>query len=270
MSVRAAILTVFLCLAGSRLFSAPLFFADDQLEPIHGTCAIAPSTMPDRVRYEFSHGNCDDADNDRHCHDNNSEVPVTTFTGLALADFEHEGAHIDARIVAEAGTISCSGQIHEATLTGDFTFTPNPSFIDEMARLGFTGFDSGKLEAYTLFHIDTAWVRALQAAGVTGMDSGNLIAMHIFKITPDFVRSMSDLGYAHLPADKLIAFGVHHVNPDEVKQYRAMGYQPTADELIQMRIFKVTPDFIHRMQDRGFNNLTISKLVQIRIFKLAE
>ena len=37
-----------------------------------------------------------------------------------------------------------------------------------------------------------------------------------------------------------------------------------------MRIFKVTPDFIHRMQDRGFNNLTIAKLVQIRIFNLAD
>jgi len=266
MSVRAAILTVVLCLAGSRLFSAPVFFADEPLEPIHGTCSIAPSTELDHVRYEFRHGDCDNGD----CHENESDAPLTTFTGLALADFEHEGAHIDARIVAEAGTISCSGQIHGAVLTGDFTFTPNPSFVDAMARLGFTGLTSNKLEAYTLFHIDTQWVQQLQAAGVTDMNTGNLIALRIFKITPDFVRSMSDLGYTNLPASKLIAFGVHHVNPDEVKQYRAMGYQPTADQLVQMRIFKVTPDFIHRMQDRGFNNLTISKLVQIRIFNLAE
>ena len=48
MSVRAAILTALLCLAGSRLFSA-----EDALQAIHGTCTIAPSTMPDHVRYEF-------------------------------------------------------------------------------------------------------------------------------------------------------------------------------------------------------------------------
>jgi hypothetical protein len=113
-------------------------------------------------------------------------------------------------------------------------------------------------------------VQQLQTAGVTDMDSGKLIALRIFKITPDYVHSMDALGYSHHEAGKLIAFGVHHVNPDEVKQYRAMGYDPTADQLIQMRIFKVTPEFIHRMQDRGFNNLTISKLVQIRIFKLAD
>ena len=263
MSVRAAILTAILCLAGSRLFSA-----EDQLQAIHGTCSIAPSTMPDHVRYEFRHGTCDDGEGD--CHENNSDAPLTTFTGLALADFEHEGAHIEAKIVAEAGTISCSGAIHGATLSGDFIFTPNAAFVESMARLGFTGLDSRKLEAYTLFHIDTEWVRQLQAAGVTDMDSGKLIALRIFKITPDFVHSMDALGYSHMEAGKLIAFGVHHVNPDEVKQYRAMGYNPTADQLIQMRIFKVTPEFIHRMQDRGFNNLTISKLVQIRIFKLAD
>jgi hypothetical protein len=264
MSVRAAILTALLCLAGSRLFSA-----EDALQPIHGSCSIAPSTQPDHVRYEFT-SECDDSIGKCNDHDSESDAPLSTFTGIALADFEHEGAHLDAQIVAEAGTISCAGEVHAAVLTGLFTFTPNAAFVQQMSRLGFTDLSSGKLETYTFFHIDTQWVRQLQAAGVSDMTSGNLIALHIFKITPEYVRSMSDLGYSQLPASKLIAFGVHHVDPDEVKQYRALGYQPTADQLIQMRIFKVTPDFIHRMQDRGFNNLPISKLVQIRIFKLAE
>ena len=270
MTVRAAILTALLCLAGNRLFSAPLFFGDDQLETLHGSCSIAPSTEPDHVRYEFRRGDCERSDGERDCHNDESDTPVSTFTGLVLADFEREGAQIDARIVAEAGTISCSGQIHGATLSGEFTFTPNAAFVESMARLGFAGLTSDKLEAYTLFHVDTAWVRQLQAAGVTDMDSGNLIALRIFKITPDYIQSMDKLGYSHLGAEKFIAFGVHHVNPDEVKQYRAMGYNPTADQLIQMRIFKVTPEFIHRMQDRGFHDLTIAKLVQIRIFKLAD
>ena len=78
------------------------------------------------------------------------------------------------------------------------------------------------------------------------------------------------MGYELPDADKLIALKVQGVNADEVKQIRALGYQPSLDELIQIRIFKITPDFIHRMQDRGFKNLTIAKLVQIRIFKLAE
>ena len=56
----------------------------------------------------------------------------------------------------------------------------------------------------------------------------------------------------------------------QVKQIRALGYEPTLDQLVEMRIFKVTPEFIERMRARGLNDLTISKLVQIRIFKLDE
>lgn len=263
MSVRAVILTAFLCLAASRLFSS-----EEQLKPIQGHCTVAPSTMPGHVRYEFQQGTCDDGRGD--CHENDSDAPLSTFTGLALADFEHEGTHLEARIVAEAGTISCSGEVHGAALTGDFIFTPNPAFVTQMESLGFTGFDSNNLEAYTLFHIDTDWVRQLKAAGVTEMNSGNLIALHIFKISPEFVRAMDALGYSHLPAGKLIALGVQGVNPDEVKQYTSLGYKPSADELIQMRIFKVTPDFIRRMESRGFADLTIARLVQIRIFDLAD
>jgi hypothetical protein len=270
MSVRSAVLIAVLCLAGSRLFSAPLFSADDQLAILHGTCTIAPSTNPDHVRYEFDRDECQNDTGNCHDHDSDSDVPLSTFTGLALADFEHEGARVEAKIVAEAGTLSCSGNIHGAVLTGDFTFTPNAAFVQSMERLGFSDFSSEKLETYTLFHIDTSWVQQLQAAGVADMNSGNIIALHIFKITPEYVRSMDALGYSHLEAGKLIAFGVHHVNPDEVKEYRTLGYNPTADQLIQMRIFKVTPDFIHRMEARGFQNLTIGKLVQIRIFNLAD
>jgi hypothetical protein len=102
------------------------------------------------------------------------------------------------------------------------------------------------------------------------MDSGNLIALRIFHADADYVHSLNALGYPAPDAGKLITLRVHRVDAEEVKQIRALGYQPTLDELIQMRIFKITPDFIRRMQTRGFNDLTISKLVQIRIFNLAE
>lgn len=222
-----------------------------------------------QVRFELEDGTC--TDDHRDCHNHNSDsMLLSDFSGFTLADLQREGAHLDAVISAEAGKLTCSGTVHNLTLTGDSTFVPNPAFVDQMRRMGFSDFDSGKLEAYTLFHIETSWIRSLQAEGVSGMDSGNILALHIFKVDAAYVREMAALGYPHLDAGKLIAFKVQGVNPDEVRQYRTLGYQPTADELIQMRIFKVTPDFIQRMSTRGLGKLTISKLVQIRIFKLAD
>jgi hypothetical protein len=110
----------------------------------------------------------------------------------------------------------------------------------------------------------------LQRAGVSGIDADNLIALKIFRVEPGYVQALASLGYPNLPADKLVALSIHGVDTADIKELRSMGYRPDVDELIQMRIFKVTPAFIRHMQAKGFNDLTISKLVQIRIFKLDE
>jgi hypothetical protein len=247
--------------------AAPIY-ADDPLQTLHGSCSISASQEADRVEFRLRQGACEDGR--RNCNTNDSAIPLSNFSGFTLADLKRDGAHVDATLAAEAGKITCSGTVQNLVLNGDFTFVPDPAFVAHMRQMGFSGFNSEKLEAYTLFHVETAWIQSLKTAGVSGVNSDNIVALRIFRVDAAYVRSMDSLGYSNLPADKLIAFKVHDVNPEEVRQYRAMGYQPNADELIQMRIFKVTPDFIQRMQARNFNNLTISKLVQIRIFKLAE
>jgi hypothetical protein len=248
--------------------SAGLFLqADEHLRTLNGSCSVAATANEAEVDLRLESGECGGGE---HCASTQTQQPLSAFLGFTLADLQREGAHVDAVIRAEAGTITCSGAVHDGRLSGAFKFVPDPAFAGRMLQMGYRDLDEEKLQAYTLFRIGIAWIRSLQAAGVSGMDSGNLIALRIFHADADFVHSLNALGYPTPDAGKLIALRVQHVDPEEVKQVRALGYQPTLDELIQMRIFKVTPDFIHRMQARGLNNLTISKLVQIRIFNLAE
>lgn len=241
--------------------------ADEILQSLKGRCSIRASTQGNNLELRLERGDCIDG---RDCHDTRTQETPEAFTGFSLADLSHEGAHAEAILRAEAGTLTCSGTIHNSELSGDFTFEPNKAFVERMRGLGITGLDSEKLEVYTLFHIEAGWVQSLQTAGVTGIDASNLIAMKIFRVDADYVKSLNALGYATPSAQKLIALRVQKVDPEEVKKIRALGYQPTLDELVQMRIFKVTPEFIEKMRARGFDNLTISKLVQIRIFKLDE
>jgi hypothetical protein len=242
--------------------------ADEILDSLKGTCRISASTDLNRFDLRLDRDKCE---NGRDCHEMQTQEPADAFTGITLSDLQRDGAHIDAVIRAEAGTFTCSGSVHDSQLTGEFVFAPNKAFVDEMAKLGITGFDFRKLEAYTLFRIEASWVKSLQTAGVTGINSSNLIAMRIFKVEPEYIHSLAALGYTTPPpAEKLIALKVHGVDPGYIKQVRAMGYNPTLDELIQMRVFKITPEFIQQMKAKGFNDLTISKLVQIKIFKLDE
>jgi hypothetical protein len=248
-------------------FTCLFLQAEEQLRTLTGSCSITATSNETEADLRLEHSGCEGNGN---CSSTQTREPLSAFSGFALADLQREGAHVDARIRAEAGTITCSGAVHDGRMSGAFTFIPNPAFVDRMLQMGFHDLEADKLQAYTLFDIGIAWVHSLQVAGVSGLDSGNLIGLRIFHVDTDYIRSMNAVGYPTPDAEKLVALRVQHVDPEEVKQVRAMGYQPTLDELIQMRIFKVTPDFIHRMQARGFNDLTISKLVQIRIFKLAD
>ena len=241
--------------------------ADQMLDDLTGTCRIRAESRSGGLELRLERGNCKDGGN---CDNSETDEPLEAFTGITLADFGRDGAHLDAVLRAEAGTLRCSGSVHAAELVGAFTFEPDKGFVGRMREVGITGINPEKLEAYALFRVTRDWVVSLQKAGVTGITADNLIALRIFKVDADYVHSLQALGYAAPPADKLIALRVQGVNPAEVKQIQALGYHPTLDELVQMRIFRVTPDFIERMRAKGFENLTIAKLVQIRIFKLAE
>jgi len=251
--------------AGLGIASISLFAAD--LAPLHADCTIGPSENAGHFRLEIDKGDCF---GQHHCHNNFSDDSLSRFTGITLADLDREGAKLTATLMAEAGTFTCSGAVRDHELEGASTFTPNSAFVEKMDRMGYTGLDSEKLMAYAFIGVDTPWVESMKQTGVRGITTENLLAMRIFKIDPGYVHSFTGMGYEMPDADKLIGLKVQGVNAEEVRQVRELGYQPTLDELIQIRIFHITPEFIRRMQDRGLKNLTISKLVQIKIFKLDE
>lgn len=237
------------------------------LEPIRQSCSLSVGDKAGTLRLETDNGDCHEH---KHCGSNMSDVPSNRFTGIAVSDFANQGARLTAALAAEAGTFICTGTIKDGELSGNAVFTPDEAFVARMEKMGFSGYDSEKLLAYALLDVESGWAQSLKEMNIHDMNADNLIALHIFHVDPAYVRSLTALGYALPTADQLISLRVQGVNAAEVGQIRALGYQPTLDQLIQIRIFKITPDFIQRMQARGLKNLTIEKLVQIRIFKLAD
>lgn len=237
------------------------------LAPLHARCTISASEDAGKLRVEIDKGDCEGK---HHCGSSFSNESLSRFTGMTVSDLSRQGASLTATLSEEAGTFTCSGTVHDGELSGTSVFTPDPGFEEKMEQMGYGGLDSEKLQAYAFVGVESAWVRSMKQTGVSGINIDNLIALRIFKVDPEYIYGITALGYDLPNADQLIGLKVQGVNAEEVQQIRALGFQPTLDELVQIRIFHITPDFIHRMQDRGLKNLTIAKLVQIRIFKLDE
>lgn len=240
------------------------------LEPLRAACSISVSEHTGRLRLRIDMERPECGDQGGHCGSNFNEESMDRLTGISVADLQNEGARLTATLAAEPGTLTCRGTVHDGSLIGDAEFRPDAAFAAHMEQMGFSGLDSDKLMVYALVGVDSQWVHSLQELGIHGMTTDNLIALRIFKADTEYVHSITALGYPLPSADQLVGMRVQGVNAEEIRQIRALGYQPTFEELEQIRIFHVTPEFIRQMEARGLKNLTIAKLVQIKIFKLDE
>ncbi|MFZ1014732.1 MAG: hypothetical protein WAN28_15420, partial [Terracidiphilus sp.] len=172
------------------------------LETVRSTCILSASEHPGKLRLRIENDACGD---NGHCGTSLNEETMDRLTGISLTDLGHEGEHLTATLTAEAGTLTCSGTVHNGSLIGDSAFTPNAAFAAHMEQIGFSGLDSEKLQVYALVNVESAWAHSLQEMGIQGLTADKLIPLKIFNANPEYVRSITALGYDQPSADQLVA-----------------------------------------------------------------
>ena len=137
-----------------------------------GTCSVHAGDTEGKLEFSSSRGDCVAG---QHCHQNDSDMLWSKWTGITPQDLEHEGATLDARMKAEAGEIRCVGAVHETVLRGTYSFTPNEAFVRQMEAMGFTDVTSDRLQSFAILDITTEWTKEMKDAGVTESDHAKLV-----------------------------------------------------------------------------------------------
>src|SRR6202046_3008879 len=135
------------------------------------TCSISAGRIDEKMSISWDRGDCAAG----HCHNGNSDMLWSKWTGITAQDLEHEGAAIDARMKAEAGEMRCVGTVHDAALRGTYSFTPDEGFLKRMASMGFPDLTADRLEGYAMLDITTEWVKQIKDAGVREMPAQNML-----------------------------------------------------------------------------------------------
>ena len=82
-------------------------------------------------------------------------------------------------------------------------------------------------------------------------------------MTPEFIKAIEARGYKNVPAEDLVKMRIHKVTPEEMDQLKTLGFGGMAiDDLVKFRIHKVTPEYIKSMKDVGFVTVSEDQLVQ--------
>ena len=140
-----------------------------------------------------------------------------------------------------------------------------PEYADAMAKLGFGKPSVDQLIALRVQGVTPDYAAQLHADGITAASFNDLIQYRIFNVSPDFVAGMKAAGFPDIPTKKLVQLRVQNVTPDYAKSVKAQFPDATVEDLVRMRIFNIDAAFIANAKRHGFDNLTIEKLVKLRI-----
>jgi hypothetical protein len=237
-------------------------------ETLSGLCMISASRDgKDAAEVMFRSSDCG---NDGHnCSmSNESDMAWTRWTGVSSDALKQEGAQLVGLMKGEPGEMQCSGTVHDGVLSGKYEFTPNPVFAQKMAAMGFDEITPRKQEGFLMLDVTTAWVQQMKGLGVTELTTNKLMGLKALGVDESYIRGMSAAGYPELRAGKLTGMKAVGVTPEKAREAKALGFHPTEEELIQMSIFKIDRPFVERMRARGLTDLTLAKLIKVKIFKL--
>src|ERR1041385_1741568 len=159
----------------------------------------------------------------------------------------------------EAGTIAFEGTFRNGNGAGQFTFTPDRSYIDKVKSLGLDfelhrkhreTTEEEDLFTLALHDVSTSFIKSMQAIGFrTTLEK--YLRMRIFNVTPEYVREMQSLFSEKLDDEEIVRSKIHGVSPQFVRDVRALGYNDLPFEsLVRFRIHGVTKEFINAIRDR--------------------
>jgi hypothetical protein len=241
-------------------------------QALSGLCMLSTAhgaNQAGKAKLMLARVDCDEKSDG--CSDsNNSTTDWSRWTGASAETLQSEGTTLTARMNSEPGELTCSGTVHDGVLSGRYQFTPSEAFVKQMASIGFDRITPRKQLGFLMLDVTTAWVKEMKDLGVTELSTDKLMGLRALHVTPEYIRAMSAAGYPELQAGKLTEMKAVGVTPEKVQEARSLGFAPTEHDLVQMSIFHIDRPFVERMRARGLNDLTMEKLIKIKIFKLDE
>jgi hypothetical protein len=82
------------------------------------------------------------------------------------------------------------------------------------------------------------------------------------------VEARADRHDADDDEDQLFAYALHDVSTAFIRSMIAEGYRVSLDDYLSMRIFNVTPAYIHELRALGFKSISADDVVATRILRM--
>lgn len=191
----------------------------------------------DKLRIQFQ----GDDDNDGwSC---NSDFLISEFSALPK---DNAG---EFTLTRDAGTIVFKGKFDGNKGYGDYKFTANKDFFDNLAKDGIKDINEEETFAFFLINIKRDYVKMLQENGYKNIDKQDLIAMSALKIDASFIQDWRQNGFPDISMENLIATKSLGIDKAYIAEIRKAGYKNiSVEELIGFKAQNISGDYINGLK----------------------
>jgi beta-lactamase regulating signal transducer with metallopeptidase domain len=145
-----------------------------------------------------------------------------------------------------------------------------PEYAAQMSQIGFGKLSADDLIACKIQGVTPEYIAKLKQDGLEVKDVHQAISYRIFDVTPEFVAGMKAAGFANLSSEQLLSLRVQGVTPDYARSIAQQYPGATAEDVVKTRIFNIDAAFIESAKKHGFTDLSLEKLVKLRISGILE
>ena len=140
-----------------------------------------------------------------------------------------------------------------------------PEYAAAMNKLDFGKLSAHDLVACKVQGVDPDAIAQMKREGLEIKSIHDAISYKIFAVTPEFIAGMKAAGFNNLTSKQLISLRVQGVTPEYARSITQQFPGVTVDEIVKTKIFNIDGAFIASAKSHGFGNLTLDKLVKLRI-----
>jgi beta-lactamase regulating signal transducer with metallopeptidase domain len=140
-----------------------------------------------------------------------------------------------------------------------------PEFAQQMGQAGFGKLSADDLVACKIHDVSPEYLTQLKQQGFEIKNIHDAISFKIFEVTPEFVAGMKSAGFSNLTQQELLSMRVQGVTPEYAQEITRQFPGATAEDVVKTRIFHIDGAFIEQATRFGLKELSLEKLVQLRI-----
>ena len=138
-------------------------------------------------------------------------------------------------------------------------------YAEKMAQLGFGKLSADDLIACKVQGVTPEEITRMKQGGMEVKSIQDAISYRIFEVTPEFIASMKSAGFSGLSSQQLLSMRVQGVTPEYARSIAQQFPGATPEDLVKTRIFNIDAAFIASAKRHGFTDLSLDKLVKLRI-----